>query len=99
METNLETIRIVLEGLSVVSALFAAVLWFRSSNVNLPKLIQHIDYGFIGDREKPEDDMDRLTMGLSRQSRLSAKAALSAGIAASFQVGAISIGLAQQFLS
>jgi hypothetical protein len=67
-------------------AFIAAALWFWSARVRLPDAIRAIDDGFINDEQpKPVDDLDRLTMGLTRQSRLSALAAFAAAISAVLQ--------------
>ena len=67
-------------------AFVAATLWFLSARVKLPNYIRHIDEGFLDDSQpKPDDDLDRLTGGLTRQSRLSAWAAIAAGLSAVFQ--------------
>lgn len=71
---------------SAIFAAIAACLWFWSALVKVPRRIQSIDCGSL-DPAAPEkmDDIDRLTEGLWRQSRLSALAAVAAGIAAVLQ--------------
>ena len=64
---------------SAVLAFAAAVFWFLSARVVIPTAIRQIDFGTL-DGQKTEDDLDRLTNGLRRQSRLSAIAAICAGI-------------------
>jgi hypothetical protein len=76
----------ILQHLSAFCAFIAAVLWLSSALVKLPDAIRHLDAGFIDDTQpKPVDDLDRLTSGLARQSRLSAMAALAAGLSALLQ--------------
>jgi hypothetical protein len=78
---------------SAVAAFVAAFLWFWSAWIPLPATIRHVDGGFIGDSQpKPEDDLDRLTAGLRKQSRLSAAGAIAAGIAALLQGFSIALG-------
>lgn len=70
---------------SAVAALVAAALWFWSASVPTPDRIAMVDGGFIDGSPKPIDDLDRLTIGLKRQSKLSGFAAIAAGIAAALQ--------------
>jgi len=65
-------------------AFAAAALWLWSAKIRLPGAILHIDAGSFS-QPKPIDDLDRLTSGLARQSRLSAQAAVCAGVAALLQ--------------
>lgn len=84
---------IFLQNASVCFAFVAAALWFLSARVKLPDYIQNIDEGFINDTQpKPVDDLDRLTSGLTRQSRLSALAALAAAMSALLQGLATALG-------
>ena len=81
-----ESMSTFLQYLSAGFAVAAAALWFWSAKVRLPEAVRHIDYGHVGDRQpKPTDDLDRLTSGLARQSRLSAQAAICAGASALLQ--------------
>jgi hypothetical protein len=73
-----------MQYLSACFAILAAALWFWSAKVRLPAAILHIDNGYFT-QPKPIDDLDRLTSGLSRQSRLSALAAVCAGMSALLQ--------------
>ena len=71
---------------SAAAALAAAVFWLWSARVKIPGAIRQIDLGhFGGTTPKEPDDMDKLTSGLVRQSRLSAAAAKFAATAAVLQ--------------
>jgi hypothetical protein len=82
------------DALNYTSALCgaaAAVLWFCSASVRIPKYVRQIDLGSYSgnidvDVEPTEmDDLQKLTVGLSWQSRLSASPAIAAGAAAMLQ--------------
>ena len=78
-----------LQHISAITAFAAAALWFASACVKLPKLIEYVDHGSTADAmPKKTDDVDRLLIGLRRQSVLSACAAFAASIAA-FSLGII----------
>ena len=81
-----ETVTNYLQYASAFFAFIAALLWLLSALVKLPKAIEVIDAGYFDEaKPKPSDDLDRLTQGLTRQSQLSAMAALAAGVAAILQ--------------
>ena len=84
---------VIIQSVSAACAVAAAVLWFRSANIGLPKAIRNIDYGYVGSEEKPVDDLDQLTNGLRRQSRFSGYAAVAAGCSALAQGFAIVVAL------
>lgn len=76
----------ILNILSAFLALVAAAFWLASATVVLPKAIESIDGGsFDQTTPKPDDDLDRLTKGLRKQSKLSANGAIAAALAAFFQ--------------
>lgn len=80
----LDPISWVLQAVSAAFALSAGIYWLRSSQTEIPDKINNMDYGTIGgDRtEAEDDDLDKLTSGLTKQSALSAKAAFCACISA-----------------
>ena len=82
-----------IQSMSAFCAFGAAGLWFWSAMIKIPRAIREIDDGSITDVPKPEDDLDRLTNGLFRQSRLSAYAAVAAGLSTFFQVVGIVVDL------
>jgi hypothetical protein len=71
---------------SVTTGAVAAVLWLSSARVPIPLEIRHIDFGhaFALDDDKSEDDLDRMTTGLARQSQLSAWAAGFTAVSVAF---------------
>ena len=86
-----------LNYISAFCAATAAVLWFWSASVPIPKYIRRIDLGDFGGSRDGEtepaemDDLQKLTVGLASQSTLSALAALAAGLAAACQALATSV--------
>lgn len=74
-----------LQVASAICAFVAAGFWLASALVRLPKAIKQTDFGPLGTDPKPGDDLDRLTNGLRRQSRLTALAAIAAPISAALQ--------------
>lgn len=84
-------------GLNYMSASFALVasaLWLWSAKIPTPKSVRRIDFGHIAanlDSDvEPEqaDDLQKLALALTRQSRLSSAAATAAAVAALFQAAA-----------
>lgn len=80
----------VLWGTAVGAGLGSAVLWFWSALVPIPNKPIWIQAHAGGGGTNPE--IERLTAGLRRQSRLNAAAALLAAVAVLAQVG-------QQFMT
>lgn len=78
---------------SIIAGAIAAALWFWSAKVRLPDAIRHIDDGFVGEEEKPKDDLDRLTSGLARQGRLNGRAAMAASLSVGLQAFSTYLGL------
>ncbi|UXS31331.1 hypothetical protein FY152_04175 [Agrobacterium tumefaciens] len=66
-------------------AFVAAVLWYASSRVKIPKHIAYVDLGRVTGDDDTEDDLDRLMSGLHRQGVLSAYGATAAAAAAFLQ--------------
>jgi hypothetical protein len=71
----------VLEWISVIAALAAAVLWFMASRVRTPEELRHLFHSPMGGGPFQGDVAD-LARGVHRQSQLNAFAALCAAVAA-----------------
>jgi hypothetical protein len=77
-------------SLSAASMAFvAAALWIWSAIVPMPDRIATIRLGSWSSAPKAVDDLDRLTAGLKKQSKLSAAAALAAAGSATLQAIAV----------
>lgn len=72
------------QALTIACAVFAvaaAVLWFLSARVRIPKRLGYVDLGRVTG-EKEEDDIDRVLKGLQHQGRLSSWGATCAAVSA-----------------
>jgi hypothetical protein len=98
-----QTISIVLGGVSAITAVVAAALWFVTARVTTPNSFSIFVARANGSFGKPlgdplggtyvghaySEDLNKLADALRRQSRLSAWAAVFAGIAAFSQTGSL----------
>jgi hypothetical protein len=86
------SISVVLQMLSVVTGLAAAVLWFRASIVSTPGALRHLIHITVGG--EIEGDIADLARGVAKQKGLNSFAALFAAASAVLQaiVMVISVG-------
>lgn len=88
---TLDALKLSLEAVSAVAAIAAAVLWFASSRVDIPK-----DFKFevSADGFVKGDELQAFGDAMIRQSLLSKRAAIAAAVAALTQAGIALIHLA-----